>query len=176
LNKELESGPLHTNLDALHFPSDIQSGLNALATALNATFVFYAIGITAAGLVILISIGCFLTSSPILTLINIFLSSLSSFTILLSSIIITVVQKKGTNLVNKFGKEVGLEAEKGMKFLTMTWVAFAFMTVTALVCVGELITTRRARGREFSEKSQRGGWFGGNRRRSDEAALRRSGV
>lgn len=85
--------------------------------------------------------------------------------------------KKATHIINKYGNEIGLYAYKGGKYLTLTWVAVAVMAIASLCWVGEFCVGRRQRGREYTEKRSHRGWTGwGKRRRSDEAALRRSGV
>ncbi|TVY16956.1 hypothetical protein LARI1_G006753 [Lachnellula arida] len=176
LNQQLEAGGLHINLTDLDFPDDIQKGLNDLTTALNATFVLYCIGIAAAGLAILTAlVAFFLSGSRLISFGNLGLTSLSFAALLIASIIVTVVMKKASHLINKYGNAIGLYAYKGGKYLTITWVAVAVMAAASLCWVVEFCVGRRNKGREFSEKSTRG-WGGWNRRRSDEAALRRSGV
>ncbi|TVY94534.1 SUR7 family protein [Lachnellula willkommii] len=176
LNQQLEAGGLHINLTDLDFPDDIQKGLNDLTTALNATFVLYCIGIAAAGLAILTAlIAFFLSGSRLISFGNLGLTSLSFAALLIASIIVTVVMNKASHLINKYGNAIGLYAYKGGKYLTITWVAVAVMAAASLCWVVEFCVGRRNKGREFSEKSTRG-WGGWNRRRSDEAALRRSGV
>jgi len=178
LNQQLEAGGLHINLSDIDFPDDIQDGLNKLTTAINATFVLYCIGIAAAGLAILTALlAFFLSGSRLISFGNFGLASLSFTALLISSVIVTVIMKKATNLINKYGNDIGLYAYKGGKYLTLTWIAVAFMAIASLCWVGEFCVGRRQRGREYTEKrSSHRGWRGWNRRRSDEAALRRSGV
>jgi len=84
------------------------------------------------------------------------------------------VQNKGTNIINKHGNEIGVYAYKGKKYLILTWVAMAMMFLAAAAWIVEFCIGRRNKGREYTEKtSTRSGW---RHRRSDEAALRRSGV
>ncbi|TVY26756.1 hypothetical protein LHYA1_G004413 [Lachnellula hyalina] len=176
LNQQLEAGGLHINLTDLDFPDDIQKGLNALTTALNATFVLYCIGIAAAGIAILTAlIAFFLSGSRLTSFGNLGLTSLSFLALLTASIIVTVIMNKATHLINKYGNDIGLYAYKGGKYLAITWVAVAVMALASLSWIAEFCVGRRRTGREFSEKGTRG-WGGWNRRRSDEAALRRSGV
>ncbi|PMD20083.1 hypothetical protein NA56DRAFT_704886 [Hyaloscypha hepaticicola] len=175
LNKELEIGPLHINLSTISWPSEIQDGLNALNTALDATFVLYAIGIAAAGCAILASlVAFFLHGSRLISFGNWGLATISFLSLLIASIIITVIQSKATNLINKYGNEIGVYAYKGQKYLILTWVAVAVMFLAMLAWVAEFCVGKRNRGREYTEKSSRHGW--GRSRKSDEAALRRSGV
>lgn len=179
INQQLESGPLHINISDLDFPDQIQDGLNALATAFNATFIIYCIGIAAAGIAIITAaLAFFMRGSRLVSFFNWGLTSLSFTALLISSIIITVVMKKAANLINKYGNDIGLYAYKGGKFLTLTWIAVAMMGVASLCWVGEFCVGRRNSNREFTEKTSGRGqrkWWG-RPRRSDEAALRRSGV
>ncbi|TVY71176.1 hypothetical protein LSUE1_G009092, partial [Lachnellula suecica] len=178
LNQQLEAGGLHINLTDLDFPDDIQTGLNTLTTALNATFVLYCIGIAAAGLAILAALPAFLLSgSRLISFLNFGLASLSFTALLIASIIVTIIMNKATSLINKYGNEIGLYAYKGGKYLTLTWIAVAVMAIASLCWVGEFCVGRKNRRREFSEKrTGKRSWGWGGRRRSDEAALRRSGV
>ncbi len=175
LNQELEIGPLHINLSTISWPSEIQDGLNALNTALDATFILYAIGIAAAGCAILASlVAFFLHGSRLISFGNWGLATISFLSLLIASIIVTVIQSKATNLINKYGNEIGVYAYKGQKYLILTWVAVAVMFLAMLAWVAEFCVGKRNRGREYTEKSSRHGW--GRSRKSDEAALRRSGV
>jgi hypothetical protein len=175
LNGELEAGPLKINLSDINWPDDIQDGLNKLNVALNATFVLYAIGIAASGLAILTSlIAFFLHGSRLISFGNWGLASLAFVTLLIASIIITVVQKEATHIINKYGNDIGIYAYKGVKYLILTWVAVAAMFLASISWVVEFCMGRRNKDREYTEKPARTGWRHG--RRSDEAQLRRSGV
>ena len=175
LSNELELGPLHLNLTALDWPTAIQKGLNALNDAFDATFILYAIGIAASSLAILSAlIAFFLSGSRLVSFLNWGLVSLSFLAFLAASIIITIVQNKANHVLNKYGNDIGVYAYRGVKYLTLTWVATAVMVLAAAAWVVEFCVGRRNEGREYTEKtSHRGAWGG---RRSDEAALRRSGV
>lgn len=175
INQQLEIGPLKLNLSDIDWPSDIQDGLDKLNIAIDATFVLYAIGIAAAGCVILSSlIAVFLHGSRLVSFGNWGLASLSFLALLIASIIVTVVQSKATKLINKYGNEIGVYAYKGTRYLTLTWVAVALMFLAMMAWVMEFCVGRRNKGREYTEKSQGRRW--GKPRRSDEAAFRRAGV
>lgn len=143
---------------------------------MDAMFIIYCIGIAAAGLAILTALlAFFLSGSRLISFGNFGLTAISFLALLTASVIVTIVMKKATHVINKYGNEIGLYAYKGGKYLTMTWIAVAVMGIASLCWVVEFCVGRRNKGREYTEKSARGwGWKG--RRRSDEAALRRSGV
>jgi hypothetical protein len=145
---------------------------------MDATFVLYAIAIAAAGCAILAAfLAFFLHGSRLISFGNWGLASISFLAFLIASIIITVVQNKASHILNKYGNEIGLYAYKGGKYLVLTWVSVAVMFLASAAWVVEFCVGRKNKRREYTEKggASRGGWFG-RRRRSDEAALRRSGV
>jgi hypothetical protein len=153
LGEQLEVGPLHLNLSDIDWPADIQKGLNALNVATDAMFVH---------------------GSRLISFGNWGLASISFLAFLIASVIITIIQKKATHIINKYGNEIGVYAYKGVKYLTITWVAVAVMFLASAAWVVEFCIGRRNKGREYTEKpAHRTGW---RHRRSDEAALRRSGV
>jgi hypothetical protein len=177
LNEELELGPLDLNLSDINWPDQIQDGLNALNTAMDATFVLYAIGIAAAGLAILTAlVAFFMHGSRLISLSNWGLASIAFFALLIASIIVTVVQSKATGIINKYGNDIGVYAYKGGKYLILTWVSVAAMFLAMTAWVVEFCVGRRNKGREYTEKSHRSGFTGWRHRRSDEHQLRRSGV
>ena len=86
------------------------------------------------------------------------------------------MQDKATHELNKYGNEIGLFAYKGKKYLIITWVSVAVMFLATCAWVVEFCIGRKNKRREYTEKSASGGSWYDRRKRSDEAALRRSGV
>jgi len=178
ISSELEVGPFDLSIEDLGWTDDIQEGLDDLNTLLDATFVLYAIGIAAAGCAIIAAVlAFFLHGSRLISFGNWGLATLSFVTLLIASIIITIFQKKGTHIINKYGNEIGLYAYKGNKFLIITWVSVAAMFLASCAWVVEFCIGRKNKRREYTEKggATDGGWMS-RRKQSDEAALRRSGV
>jgi hypothetical protein len=120
---------LHINITDIAWPDEIQDGINALNAAFSATFIFYCIGIGAAGLAI------FLHGSRLVPLGNWALGFVSFFALAIASIIVTVFMVKATNLLNKYGNDVGLYACKGGKFLALTWSATTIMLLASVAGV-----------------------------------------
>lgn len=179
LEKELEDGPANIALSDIQWPDAIQNGLDTLNTAFDASFILYCIGIGAAGLSILTSLLAIFLDGRIFSLANGALAALSFFCLLITSIIITIVQNKATGIINEHGNDIGLYAYKGQKFLILTWVSVAAMFVSLLVWMVLFCVGRKNKKREYTEKRgahSRGGFGGWRSRRSDEHALRRSGV
>ncbi|KAG9244904.1 actin cortical patch SUR7/pH-response regulator pali [Calycina marina] len=173
IDDQLHLGKYNISLTDIDWSDKLQDGINALNVAMDATFVLYAIGIAAAGLAILTSlIAFFLHGSRLISFGNWGLASIAFIAFLICSIIITIVQKKFTSIINKYGNDIGLYAHRGSKYLVITWVATAVMFLAMVAWVVEFCIGRKKRSREYTEKRS-GGW---RHRRSDESALRRSGV
>jgi hypothetical protein len=146
---------------------------------MDATFILYCIGIAAAGLAIIASlVALFLHGSRMVSLGNWGLASISFLALLIASIIVTIVQKKAADVINKHGNDIGVFAYKGRKYLILTWVSVAAMFLALAAWTVEFCVGRRNNKREYTEKTSahRGGFGGWRHRRSDEHALRRSGV
>jgi hypothetical protein len=160
ISSELEAGGHHLDLSDIDWPSDIQDGLNALNIALNALFVLYAIGTASAGVSIFTSLmSLFLHGSHFVLFTNWGLASLSFFTLLIASLIITIVQIKAVDLVNKYGNKIGVYAYKGNKFLILTWVTVGIMLLAVTAWSVNYCIARRARNREYTEKVGSGSWW-----------------
>lgn len=151
--------------------------MDALNVSLEALFVFYAMGAAAAGLASFTAfIALFFHGPRIVSFCNWGVTSFSFFTLLIASLIVTIVQIKAVDLVNKYGNDIGLYAYRGTKYLILTWVADGVMLAAVTVWAVEFCIGRKNRKREYTEKvNSGGGWLSG-RKRSDEASLTRSGV
>lgn len=179
LDSELELGPLNISLSDINWPDQIQDGLDALNAAMDATFILYCIGIAGAGLAIIASlVALFLHGSRLVSLGNWGLAGISFLALLIASIIVTIVQDKASDVINKYGNDIGAYAYKGTKYLIVTWVSVAAMFLALVAWTVEFCIGKRNNKREYTEKTtrHRGGFGGWRHRRSDEHALRRSGV
>lgn len=153
LNSQLEVGGLHINLSDINWPDSIQDNLNKLNMALDATFVLYAIAIAAAGVSILACVvAFFLNGSRLISFGNWGLAFISFLAFLIVSIIVTVIENKAVHTINKYGNDIGVYASKGVKYLTLTWVAMAVMALASLAWVGEFCIGHKQRKREYTEK------------------------
>ncbi|RFU28487.1 hypothetical protein B7463_g7869, partial [Scytalidium lignicola] len=153
LNEQLEVGNLHINLSDLGWPDSIQNDINDANAGLDATFVLYVIGITAAGLLILTSpISIFSNGSRLVSLGNLSLAVISFLTLLIASVIVTIFQNKAADVINKYGNDIGAYAYKGKKYLVITWVSVAVMFLATLAWMVEFCVGRRNSRREYTEK------------------------
>lgn len=146
--------------------------MNALNIAFDALFVLYAMGTAAAGASIFTAlIALFLNGSRVVSFANWGLASLSFFALLIASLIITIVQIKAVNLINKYGNNIGVYAYKGNKFLILTWVAVAIILLAVTAWSVDYCIARRIRNREYTEKVDSVSWWQ-RRKKSDAASVR----
>lgn len=136
LYKEIKVGPLNLKPADIPIPDDIQTSIDYLNKFLLTTFVFFALASGFSGLSFL---SCILVLSLRrnsigrgTVLANIFLAALAAFTLMIGSAIATGISKKGVAEINDKGSDVGISAIEGTHFITLSWVAFAFMSVTLL--------------------------------------------
>jgi hypothetical protein len=172
ISNELQAGKLHLDLSDIDWPSNIQNGLNDLNIALDTLFVLYAMGTAAAGVSIFTAlIALFLHGSRLVSFGNWGLASLSFFALLIASLIITIVQIKAVDLINKYGNSIGVYAYKGNKFLILTWVAVAIMLLAVTAWSVEYCIARKIRSREYTEKVVSSSWWQ-RRKNGDDASVR----
>lgn len=152
LQRELNnSGHSNINLTDLHFPSAIEDGLKTLRIAQKAAFILYCI---AAGLLFVSAVTAlvaFFFSGRLSAFLNILISMLAFWAILIASALTTAVGVKAAKVVNEHGKDIGISARKGDKFLILTWVATALAFLDILVWTFECIVGHRRHRRAQSQ-------------------------
>lgn len=144
LQKELNaSGHSNINLTDLHWPSSVNSGLSALRVAQRAAFVLYCIAIAFIFIALCLALLSVFFDGRLSAFINVLVDWLAFIAVGLASAITTAVAVKASDVINKYGKDVGISANKGDKFLVLTWVATGLMLVASFVWCGECIVGRR---------------------------------
>jgi hypothetical protein len=131
LENELQVGQLHLELSDIGWPAGIQNGLSGLGSLLSALFVLYIVGIATAGFNIATAPLILLQQSSHLGPLCKGSAAISFLSLLAASIIITFVQFKAVDLINKYGNDIGLYAQAGGKYMVFTWVAVIFMLLGA---------------------------------------------
>ena len=147
--KEKTDGAI--TLDDLHWSNKIDKGLKALNAAQKATFVLYCISI---GLIfvalVMAAISIFL-NGRFSAFINLIMDLFAFSVILVTSALVTYVANRITHLINKYGDDIGIRANRGDKFLVLTWVATGLMFVASLVWCFDCVAGRR-RNRSYKEE------------------------
>jgi len=140
LQKSLNESGVHITLADLKWPQDLEKGVKALSVAIKAAFVLYCIGIAFCFLTAVTS--AFWTSNcsnggKLTASLEIMMAFLAFLTLGIASAITTAVAVKGTNIIDKYGKPIGVSADRGNGFLGLTWAATAMMLLSSIVgCVG----------------------------------------
>lgn len=147
LESALNKSGVDVTLDDLKWPDDIQTGLDALRIVSITAFVLYCIAIGLIFVSLVVSLPALLSAGRLAACLNLMIGILAFLAIGLASALVTAVIVKGSDTINKYGNDIGVEAKKGGKFLAITWAATALMFVTLLawsfeICFGH---SRRAR-------------------------------
>jgi hypothetical protein len=151
LQQTLDETHTGVTLADLHWPSEIDTGIDDLHEAMNATLALYALGIAFAGLAMLAALAAFGASSVCAAVTLGILAFLGFLAFGVASGAVTAVAVKATREVNKYGAAISVSASKGDGFLALTWAATGCMLVASLAgCLG-MCGGRRA-GRRSSGK------------------------
>jgi hypothetical protein len=148
LQRELNKTGTGVTLEELHWPSAVEKGIHTLRIAQKAAFLLYCI---AAGLIILaiiFSLFSFFVHGRLSAFIDILLWSLAFFASVLASGITTAVAVKAAKVVNEHGKAIGVQANRGGRFMALTWVASGLCALNVFVWVFECLRGRRRANRE----------------------------
>ncbi|KAI0160399.1 actin cortical patch SUR7/pH-response regulator pali [Xylariaceae sp. FL1272] len=144
LDHEIDVGPLDLNLNQVPIPDKVQTAINLVNDALKALFVIYVLAIAFSGLSVVSSalagiVMLFGKSEKsehhlrLMCLGNLVISSIATLLLLISSAIVTYINNKGVKEINDAGKDVGISGIKGLKFITLTWIAFGLAAASTLV-------------------------------------------
>lgn len=148
LQNELNKTGTGITLEELHWPSAVNSGIHTLRIAQKAAFLLYCIS---AGLIILataFSLLSFFVHGRLSAFIDILLWTLTFFAALLASAITTAVAVKAAHVVNKHGKDIGVQASRGGRFMALTWVAVGLCGLNVFVWVFECLRGKRRANRQ----------------------------
>lgn len=145
IERKLNESGLGVTLDDLEWPDNIQRGIDALHAIQTAVFVMYCISIGLIAISFLAALPAIITSGRLAACLNVLVASLAFLAIGLASALVTAVCVKGSEIIDKYGKPIGLEAHKGSKFLGLTWAATALMLITLCLWVFETCIGHRRR-------------------------------
>ncbi|KAF1940256.1 hypothetical protein EJ02DRAFT_237446 [Clathrospora elynae] len=150
LNK---STGIDVTLQDLEWPQELQDGIQALNALMVAMFVLYVVAICLIFVALLAAIFAVVTSGRLSACLNFLIATLAFLAIGLASALVTAVVVKGTNIINKYGNDIGVAARRGGKFMALTWAATALMLIVLLVWVVELFMGRKHSKRQTYAKN-----------------------
>ncbi len=123
------------DLSKLDWPDKIDDGLAALKAAQRAVFILYCISIAFMFLAMIMAAGSIFSTRRLIAAINCAIDSLAFFAITIASALITYIAQKATSVINRYGSDIGVSADRGNKFLALTWAATAAMFIAVLIWV-----------------------------------------
>ncbi|KAM7211700.1 Actin cortical patch SUR7/pH-response regulator PalI [Rhypophila decipiens] len=171
LDMELKAGPFKITLADLGFTRSLQEQLDDVAKYTKALAILFIVTATLVGLSFLTSLlAIFLIpgrKESAARKVNLLTSALAVILLLVSSILVTVAVSMAVDKINEAGDDVGLSANRGSKYLVITWVATGLFLV--LVFGFWLVQTWRWRKGGAKRNFPKGGkaWYGGEKRVRD---------
>lgn len=162
LDHELSVGPLKLHLADLGFTQDLQDEFNKIPHLLLALAVVYILAAGFTGLSFLGSLAALPLVDgappprPRLAVLsaNLGAAALAAALLLVGSLITTVGAGDAADAIDELGRDIGLAAAAGARFLGMTWAAFGLMVVAAAYWGWELV---RSRKRGLGRLEEKGG-------------------
>lgn len=150
LQRELDEAG-HGDLDVVRdllWPEDIDNGIRALRLSARVAFVLYCTAIGLIGMALISAVTSIFLSGRFSAFFNVVLDLLAFVAIGLASAITTAISVKGTDVVNEYGRQIGISAMQGNKFILLTWIATVLVLLASLVWCLECVFGRRRRPRE----------------------------
>lgn len=143
LNDSLARSGLDVSLDDLNWPQDIQNGIEALQILQRVVFVLYCISLGLMFAALVMAILMLLASGRIAAVVTAIFALLAFLAIGIASGIVTAFVVKAADVINDYGKDIGVEAHRGNKFLALTWAATGLMFVATLLAFIDLCLPHR---------------------------------
>lgn len=154
LERELNETGHDIDLSDLGWPDEVDDGIRALEVASNAMFVLYCIGIAFAFIALIAALASVFFSGRLSACVNIIVDVIAFLAVGIASGIATAIAVKAADIINDKGNRIGISAQKGNKFLILTWVATTLLFVASIVwCVDCFTGGRKNRVRKGSYHS-----------------------
>lgn len=151
LQRELDESGTGVDLSDLQWPDEIEVGLDALRISAKATFIIYCASIGFIGVALISAAVSFFLEGRLSALLNLVLDWLAFLVLGVASAITTAIAVKGSDVINENGNEVGVSANKGSKFLVLTWVGTGLLLAASIVWCFESVAGRRQKAESSRE-------------------------
>ena len=159
LQRELDESEYGSkiNLTELGWPESLDDAIQALEVATNAMFVLYCIGIAFAALALILALASLFTApgGKLSACANVSVELIAFLAVGVASALATAIGVKAAEVVNDKGEDVGVSAQRGGKFMALTWVATACLLVASLVWCFDCFAGRK---REAGRRGEKGGF------------------
>jgi hypothetical protein len=148
IQRELNaSGHGNINLTDLGWPDEVDDAIHALEIVSRAMFVLYCIGIAFAALALILALVSIFFSGRLSAFVNIIVDLIAFLAVGIASALATAIAVKAAHIINEKGDRIGISAQKGSKFMVLTWVATACLLVASLVWCFDCVVGRRNKNR-----------------------------
>lgn len=147
LQRELNESGHDVNLTQLGWPDEVDDAIHALEVASNAMFVLYCIGIAFAAIALISALASIFFSGRLSAFVNIIVDMIAFLAVGIASAIATAISVKAAHIINDKGNGIGISAQKGSKFMILTWVATACLLVASMVWCFDCVVGRRNKNR-----------------------------
>ncbi|KAI9721618.1 MAG: hypothetical protein M1828_005109 [Chrysothrix sp. TS-e1954] len=146
LGNDMSNSSSHLSLDQIHWPKAITEGIRDIKWVFQLMFVLYCFGLVCICFAFLANIaGVARTEGRLIPLINVALAFLAFFWLIIASGAVTYAGRHATDAINKYGKDIDVNARRGTKFLGMTWAAVTLVGLSTICWVVEFFMSRRLR-------------------------------
>jgi hypothetical protein len=127
------------------WPAEVDGGMRALETVPRIMSVVYCISLTFITIALTLAVLGILFSGRLSACINIVASFAAALAITVASILATVIGKNTAELINEERAGINIGAQKGTKFLHLTWAATVCMLIASCIwCLNCICGRRRA--------------------------------
>ena len=162
LQRELDESEYGSkiNLTELGWPDSIDDAIQTLEMASNAMFVLYCIGIAFAALSLILALASLFTApgGKMSACANVSVELIAFLAVGIASALATAIGVKAAEIVNDKGEDVGVSAQRGSKFMALTWVATACLLVASFVWCFDCFAGRKRRGGGGRRRGEKGGY------------------
>lgn len=145
LQKSLDESGIPITLKDLNWPTQIEQGIHDVQILYHVAFVLYCISIGLSFIGLLTALLAVFANGRLAAVVNIVVTTLAFVILLLVSAIITAAIVRSSNVINDYGKPIGVDAHRGGKFLAITWAATAVMFIAIFAWCAECIIVHRRR-------------------------------
>ena len=155
VDHQLTVGPVHLNLADIDWPSDIQDKLDILNHILLGLFLVYVLVAAFSGLAVVGGLLSFLKPGKRLFIANnFFMCGLGLLCSLIGSALVTATGTTAVKALNSVGKLVGISAQRGTKFITISWVTTAMLFLSSVLWLAQFFAAKKMR-REVEMREKR---------------------
>lgn len=134
LDRELEDAPGHNvDMARISWPAEVGNGTRALEVVSRVMSAIYCISLASVTIALILAIFSIFLCGRLSACANILSSLTATLAVGVASILATVIGDQAADLINEKGPQIGISAQKGTKFLNLTWFATVCMLFASFI-------------------------------------------